>query len=725
MNDIPPEYENLFNFNEDEGYLGPNFSGSREIGTSTLRAAITGMEFERDYLKSCEEYVVGFNQNAIQILRHNCVYGGIRDLQASISVLSHIRNLPAYLKQTYAGQIDISAVLKGFQTSESDLSVTFKGWGQEDKDLPVYLKQGYTDQVDLSVYLKEFYAQQTDLGNTVKGWSTGNVIDIINTIRIWYEDSEDIPAYLKTTTQDDLDLPTIVYKIWQHQQQDLNKALHGWQEAQLQKIIQALHISDLPVLIRSTYLTNLGAMLYAIQPVDISADLFGWAVQDLGAYIVDGIYEGDLTTYINSVPPKDLGFRIYAKQGIATPRDLNIFISNLPFYDLYSSINVMQYKDLNAYLESSRVFMDLQFKIYPKYVRVKHHINISFLEHRDLAAVVNFPCFGSAFRDLGFSVVIENSRDMRFYIFGYDNSNLKDLRCSINALDYVSQDTINVKYFYGQTIQPTVTVKYDKKEPIYSFNKITLWTDTFTRSFSDLSSSIVGNYLTKDLGAYIQAYSNLHYGSENIQEKFVTLKLKNNKEDFRRYVELTFNSYANSYTYFSGGRKAYRDFRNDHWVIRVEGHELLPVGRGFEKTKVRRKYIFNLRNYESIDEAIRDMIDRVTNMKSTDLGAYIESTNDRVANLSFRLMPKRIYKSNRTIKNSIKGVNSYLANLPINLNASMFKGENDLLGNITGIEHVNPVNGTVNFNFSGLGDSIPDPNDADFLFDAEDMNDGN
>ena len=34
------------------------------------------------------------------------------------------------------------------------------------------------------------------------------------------------------------------------------------------------------------------------------------------------------------------------------------------------------------------------------------------------------------------------------------------------------------------------------------------------------------------------------------------------------------------------------------WVVAVEGHKLLPVGMGYEKTKVRRKYIFNLKKYE-------------------------------------------------------------------------------------------------------------------------------
>lgn len=720
MTDIFDNLDFPFEFT-DEGYAGPSFN--RGTSMSNIRAAITGAELERDYLKSCDEYIVGYSQNALQILRSNCVYGGIRDLQASIAVLSHIRDLPAYIKQTYASQFDITKIVRGWGQDNLDLTETIKGWKTIHKDLPFYLKQGYSDDVDIPVYLKTFYAQQEDLRNIVRGWSTGNVVDIINTIRIWHEDTKDIPAYLKTTIQQDLDLPTIVYKIWQHQQEDLNKMLHGWQEAQLQKIIRAFNFLDLPVAVRSTYFDDLAGWLYAIQPVDIPADLHGWAIGDLSAHIAKGEYDGDLPTNIFGVAPKDLPVSIQVRLGLAVPKDLPVYLSGAYSEDLNLRLNIIQRFDLNAYLNSSLDFSDLTFKIYPRLIHVKHHINVSFLEHRDLAAIINFPCFSSAFRDLSSYIFVHHSKDLKFYIWGADYSNIVDLRCSINASDYLSADTINIKYFHDSQPMSITTLKYEHKQPIYSFNTINMWTNTFTRDATNLAAAITGDYITRDLPVYIRAYSNFHHRSPNVQETFVTLKLKNNQEDFRRYVELTFNSYADKYTYFSGNQRAYRNNRNDHWVIRVEGHELLPVGRGIEKRKVRRKYIFNLKNYESIDEAIRDMVDRVTNLKTSDLTAYIESTNDRVANLGAYVRTKRIFKSNRVLQGILKAGQTTLNNLPIILIPTLNKGQSNLTNNITAIEYVEPDAGIVDFEFIGSGDSVSDPDDADFIFDLGDDND--
>lgn len=717
----------------DAGYVTPafdavNFDFSVSVPTmSEIKATIVGMELERDYLKSCEEYIVGFDQDNLQILRHNCIYGGIRDLQVYVLVLSNLRDLSIYIKQAYTGQSDVLFRIRGGGSADEDLPTAIKGQLQSIVDLAVVLRRGYSEQADLLEYLKVFNTQQVELSNIVKGRSTGNIVDLLNAIKSGQANVENIPAYLKPTFPQVDDLSAIVYKIWQYGTQDLDFILHSWQEVQLQKIIQAFHIADLSILLRSTYLTDLGAALYAIQPVDIPAGIFGWAVQDLGAYIVDGVYDGDLYFYLTTIPPIDLGGIINVMRGINVPVDLPARLINGPFYDLYVGINAVSYRDLNVCLLSSRDIFDLQVKIYPKYVNVKYHVNISFLEHKDLAGVINFPCFGSAYRDLFFSLVIKNSRDISAYIYAYDYSNITDLRCSINAVGYVTQNTINVNYFHGQRDLPYsgTTLSYEHKEPIYSTNKITLWMNTLTRAINDLGCYITGDYATKDLGALIRASSDLHHNFSATKERFVTLKLKDNREVFRRYVELTFSSYVSDYTYFSGNQTAYRDYMDEHWVVMVEGYEALPVGYGFEKAKVRKKYIFNLKDYASIDEAIKDMTYRVTNMRSADLSAYIESTYDKVTNLPCSLYSKRVYKSNRTISATvIPVVDDVFADLSINIAVFTNTLTDDLNGTIAGIEYVFPTGGNVSFSFSGIGDSMSDPTTANFVFDIGGM-DGN
>lgn len=722
---IPPK-NSYFKFTS-SGYLPPdfdainfNFTGAKSV--SDIKATIKGMEFEYDYLKSCDEYIVGYNQNAIQILRSNCVYGGIRDLKVQLDVLSHFQDLPAYLKQTYTGQFDIIKAIKGWNEDFGDVANTVKGWAKDYKDVSFYIKQGDSSDENLSGYLKIFTERQKDLHNVLKGWSSENSIDIINTIRIWNKDIQDVPVYLKSTVKEELDLPTVVHKIWQHQQEDLNESLHGWQDMQLKKIIRAFNYSELPVAIRSTYFINLVGLLQAVLPIDIGADIRGWDINNLSASIVDGAYGGDLKTSILGVGPKDLPVSIYSKIGIETPVDLNFRLTNLKITDLCANLNTVQFKDLSAYLNSSRSFFDIQFKIYPKVINIKHHINISFLECRDLAGIINFPCFGSAFKDLSMSLVIKNSKDLRFSVYGHDYSNIVDLKCSINASDYSTMNTLNVRYFNDKLPITTTTLKYEHKQPVYSFNVVNVWTNTFKRSIYDLSTSIVGDYVTKDLKCFVRPYSNPHYKSRT-REYFMSLKLKNNKEDFRRYVEVAFNSYSKHYTYFSDGQKTYKEALNDNLVVRVEGHELLPVGRGYEKTKIRRKYIFKLDNYSSIDEAIKDMIDRVTNLKTVDLGVFIESSQDKVLDLNASLEVKRIYKSNRGLRGVIKTTDRLVMDLPTLLYPTENKGEVDLLNYITPVSYDSPLEGVVDFEFTGTGDMEPSSTDAQFSFDLGDTDD--
>jgi hypothetical protein len=94
---------------------------------------------------------------------------------------------------------------------------------------------------------------------------------------------------------------------------------------------------------------------------------------------------------------------------------------------------------------------------------------------------------------------------------------------------------------------------------------------------------------------------------------------------------------------------------DDQWVVQVKGYTLTDLPEGVDRSKVNRKYIFNLKHYSSIDEAIKDMVDRVTALKENDLGCFIKAEPKKEANLSVHIASsvKRTYKSNRTLTASI------------------------------------------------------------------------
>jgi hypothetical protein len=727
---IPPkDIEIPFKFSDD-GYAPPDFNSilSKDLPNSaniSLKNIITGIEVfhESDSLKECITHSVGYSSGDIQVFKSGCVYIGIRDVSVYLKTVN-LRNIPVYIKTCLTEAIDIATQLKGWDTEViANINNVFKGWLIEKPvELPVYLKQGLRDQIDLTQYLKVFQFQQDHFIEIIKGWNTGAVKDLFNTVKSWYQEDFDISKYIKSTIQDTEDLSTIVYKIWQHNNKEVNLMLHGWQSANLNFLMQSLHIEDLLVMVRATYFGNISAFLYPILPVDIEASLMGWATQDLFINIAKGFYGGDLPIQVTGIASVNLPTYLNGKLGINVTKDLNCIMTNLAVGNLPTYLNTIAYSDLNTMLTSSRFTADLGFKIYPKIVFVRHNINVSFLEHRDLAASINHTCISSSFNDLSISMLSKHKFDLPSTVYGSDGSNIVDLGIFINSYDYIVQNTIPVKYI---NLSPKTYINANYKNTlIYNFNTIDVYsTDVFMKSTADLAYSITGDMLYSDLGVRVHPYSNPHYGTP-ITQKFIILKLKNNIEDFRKYAQLTFNSYVNKYYYFSGNQKAYRAFKNDHWVVRVEGYEALPVGSGFEKTKVSRKYIFNLNSYETIDAAIKDMIDRVTQLRDSDLGVSIVPTGGVYNDLNIQVMPndmygisaRKRYYTNRILRGSILITIPMTVDLPSHITPNSLKWQNDLSFGIVGIDDFGSINESVNFNFEGSGDSIPPSDQVDFIF---------
>jgi hypothetical protein len=96
------------------------------------------------------------------------------------------------------------------------------------------------------------------------------------------------------------------------------------------------------------------------------------------------------------------------------------------------------------------------------------------------------------------------------------------------------------------------------------------------------------------------------------------------KENWRRFVEIFFDFTGDSpyhYFYVSGADKVYRVDRDRHWVVRAKSYQ--RVSGMIERRGVRRKYIFKMSDYANVDEAVRDLIDRVSTYRRANLGAYI------------------------------------------------------------------------------------------------------
>ena len=533
------------------------------------------------------------------------------------------QDLGIYVKSSFQEQLSLTEIVKGFGKGEHNLPEIIKGWKRKVPiNLAAYLKQAVTSQRDLSEYVNVFQSSQVNLRETLKGWKREASYDIFKVIKGIIKTYADFPSYIKSTEQDFLDLIGDIFKIWQHNNFNLNKTIHGWQEKDLGYFIWAFHYKDLPVSVRSTYLYDLSAILSVISPKDLSANVMGWAYYNLKMSIFSDNRAGDIKANIYGIPPRDLAVFIQTRKEIERVLDLKVTIERFPRIDLQYLINAIAPMDLNALIFAKGYVSNLQCLIYPKVVFVKTLINVSYLENRDLKASINFPCFNSSYRDLNYTLYSMHSVGLKAILFGTDGSNIKNLRILINASDYLVQNKINVSYF--NQIQPStrLVVSCNKQQPTYYMDKLKV-SHGGASVYSSIGASITGNYLTSDLSISILPYINPHYVELNTKYRVITLKLNNNQEEWRRYVEVAFNDYVKSYYYFSGNQRAYKEFKDERWEVRVQGYSLLNLPEGVDRSKVRTKYIFNLNNYDSIDAAIRDMIDRVTTFKQVDLSGQI------------------------------------------------------------------------------------------------------
>lgn len=627
------------------------FIASRDISMSEINATIVGMGIESDYLKSCKTVVVGYTNPQVQILRSDCIYGGIRDLSGFIDVDFIIKDLYAYIKSTVLDLKDLNSLLKGFSKDSYDITAIVEGWFRNtQRNLNVYIKNGYTSTADFSAYVKTFLTESASFFSIIKGWKRSEVVVLPNIIKGYSTSYRELLNYTKATTQQFSDLCQDIFKIWQVGQAPLQFNLDGWQTFDIKKYIVAISYVDFPVSIRATYLYNLMATLTAVTPVNLSSSLYGWAASDLNLSIAYARSPLDMFVSINPVQSVDLPVSLKSFLVLEAYKNLTVKVQSHYTSNLNIFIDSVAALNLAVTICAGGASKDLGVLIYPKIVYVRTLLSISYLECVNLAATVNPLCFSSTYSNLGIQLYSMHNKNLTASVFGTDGSNICDLSVFINDFSYYEENIFKLHVFKDPYMYTSITLKLDDFKTYDEVNNLKLVAHCKKYNETQLGASITGKHFEVDLSAIVMAYSPRSYESDTVKEKFITLKLNHSSvEEWHRYVELTFSSYVRSYYYFSGDQKAYREFIDDQWVVQVKGYSLVDLPDGIDRTKINRKYIFNLKRYTSIDAAIKDMTARVTELKNTDLGCEVVVEPKKEANLSILIASRSVYKSNRLL----------------------------------------------------------------------------
>jgi len=240
------------------------------------------------------------------------------------------------------------------------------------------------------------------------------------------------------------------------------------------------------------------------------------------------------------------------------------------------------------------------------------------------------------------------------------------------------------------------------------------------RTSISLPTTIIGDYITSDLNVRIRPTVNMSFKNTRTIKRLIPLKLKDNKEEWRKYVELAFKNYAYNYYFFTGNQKAYKEVRDEHWIVEVEGYTLEKNIPGVDKSKQIKKFVFNLSRYKSVDEVIRDLINRVTILTNKDISCTINGIVPVHEDLNAIIVAKKLRKTTRQLKAFVKTVSNSSGSLYATISSINNKQTFDLSLSIESNSFEFTPGQNINFDISN-SNLVDESNKADFNFDLGDI----
>jgi len=139
-----------------------------------------------------------------------------------------------------------------------------------------------------------------------------------------------------------------------------------------------------------------------------------------------------------------------------------------------------------------------------------------------------------------------------------------------------------------------------------------------------LGGYIVGEYRHSDMPASITATWLEEYSFDNTKSREIVYDLNHARQvNWYEVVEMYFKSMVPEYFYVGAGSSVYKTNRLDRWVLDISSY--IPEGMALNiRRKLHRvKNLYDLTDFNTLDEAIRFAIDYVTSYNYGNLGAYL------------------------------------------------------------------------------------------------------
>ena len=405
---------------------------------------------------------------------------------------------------------------------------------------------------------------------------------------------------------------------------------------------------------------DLPAYVNAIIPTNLNSVIHGFDIRDLPATINAVYGPNDIQSTINPIPALDLKSSISGFKALNATYNLHSVIEGYYTFNLTSTIKPIIPKDLNSYINSIGKTTDLRSSIIPMTILMSKVFNVSLLEYKELPSFINCGCRQSGYSDLNSNLYALMKLDLQSYIIGWFGDyakNIRDLKSYINAGSAFVIDTLDI-HFNVEKPHTQLNLVVNPNKTLYKV--IDILTAAFSnKAYATLGASIYGHPTSKNLSSYInaQVQSNFNPTPEWIKPKTteVFINLTRFEQRWQRFVDLMFGSGINGehyYFYVAGDEKIYKVDKNQQWTLWVTGYDKDPDNM-VERINIKRKFIFNLSKYSSMDQAIKDMMSRVAEPRVTNLNTSITGILPVHAELTSEIHPIVKYTWTKNLNSNI------------------------------------------------------------------------
>jgi len=516
----------------------------------------------------------------------------------------------------------------------------------------------------------------------------------------------------------------------------LNAWLHGWATFDLGTSIIPFYTFDLSAQIRSTWLYDLISTIYPIPSKELQGLIHAWHTMDLPSELIGGYGPYDLQAYLRVYPFSNLQGVL---KGVYTGyKNLAAAVEGWNTSDLMAMIDTIYPFDLGAILTAQGKTIDLPATIIPSIILLKRMIQIPLMERKDLSAIINFACFGSAYKDLYASMYTLYKKDLSAYIIGWHSSSgadrLYDLGAFINTETLTAQDKITIQYLpLVQNTYARLKIAFAPSTMPDAYKVMDILQIFFgTYHHANLQASINGILESINLKASITPTFDYNYSElpDYVRPKTheVFINLARGEVQWRRFIELMFDKDGTSqfkYFYVDGSQKVYKMDRERHWTIWATGYTEVSDSL-IERANIRKKFIFDVSKYSTVDEAIRELMERAAYPSWKELSAYIDGGMPPYKDLSAELGVISKYSWSRNLRSfmfvfksgvsdfsaSVDGLRQIYTGDPLDLSAS-------IVGDAAS-EYDPPMGDELLFNFTGSAYTPPSSDNIVINWTAED-----